>query len=139
MIGDNCLPLLRLRKLTAILKKKAEDRGEEEQRILEESAGLVSLVENKMKKSMLMKDRSVEKEDPVEVIQEKCLILAKAIQTCSSLVIYTGAGISTSAKIPDYRGPNGVWTQFNRHKRIISANLKDLACAGNMHFPILKL
>lgn len=115
------------------MKKKVEDRGEEDEKILQESAGLVSLVEDRIKKGIIMKDRVAEKEDSAEVIQEKSIILAKAIQTCSSLVIYTGAGISTSAKIPDYRGPNGVWTQLKSHNRIVSANLKDLACAGMLN------
>ncbi|KAK9864421.1 hypothetical protein WJX84_002906 [Apatococcus fuscideae] len=40
----------------------------------------------------------------------KAFLLVDLIREASSVVVFTGAGISTSCGIPDFRGPQGVWT-----------------------------
>ena len=47
---------------------------------------------------------------PREIVVEKCRQLAAMIKESRHFVVHTGAGISTSAGIPDFRGPKGVWT-----------------------------
>ncbi|HZA46551.1 MAG TPA: Sir2 family NAD-dependent protein deacetylase, partial [Rubrobacter sp.] len=37
--------------------------------------------------------------------------IARWIVECEHLVAFTGAGISTDSGIPDFRGPEGVWTR----------------------------
>lgn len=49
-------------------------------------------------------------EDPC-VLEEKLLQLAKLWHAANGkVVVFTGAGFSTAAGLPDYRGPQGLWT-----------------------------
>ena len=48
--------------------------------------------------------------DSDEALEEKVEQLFRWIEQSRHIVIFTGAGLSTSAGIPDFRGPKGVWT-----------------------------
>nr|XP_026489824.1 NAD-dependent protein deacetylase sirtuin-7 [Vanessa tameamea] len=63
-------------------------------------------------------ERAAEVEDSPQVLREKCRRLARALREAKHLVVYTGAGISTAADIPDYRGPRGVWTRLQRGETV---------------------
>ena len=45
--------------------------------------------------------------DAEEVLQDKIHELAEMVRRSQHLVVHTGAGISTSVGIPDFRGPRG--------------------------------
>ncbi|CAN6227515.1 unnamed protein product [Urochloa humidicola] len=61
--------------------------------------------------------------DPPELIQKKIEELAVMVQKSKHLVVFTGAGISTSSGIPDFRGPKGVWTLQRAGKGVPNASL----------------
>ncbi len=47
-------------------------------------------------------------------LDEKIDLAAKWIAESERLVVFTGAGISTDSGLPDFRGPDGVWTRRDK-------------------------
>ncbi len=45
-------------------------------------------------------------------LQNKIEELAALVRSSRYLVVFTGAGISTESGIPDFRGPQGIWTKM---------------------------
>ncbi|VAH25700.1 unnamed protein product [Triticum turgidum subsp. durum] len=64
-----------------------------------------------------------EKFDSPKLLQGKIEELAVMVQKSKHLVVFTGAGISTSSGIPDFRGPKGVWTLQRAGKGVPDASL----------------
>ncbi|KAG8507560.1 NAD-dependent protein deacetylase sirtuin-7 [Galemys pyrenaicus] len=136
----------RLRQVSRILRKAAAERSAEEGRLLAESADLVAELQGRSRRREGLKRRLEEAsrarrgrrrravltaltgrlpqvcDDPDE-LQRKVRELAGAVRGAKFLVVYTGAGISTAASIPDYRGPNGVWTLLQKGRSVSAADL----------------
>jgi len=68
-------------------------------------------VEQNLQNQMPAEDFATEHWDDCEVLQGKLKELQVLCQNAEHIVVFTGAGISTSAGLPDYRGPTGVWTK----------------------------
>lgn len=85
---------------------------------LETNADIVRQINKRRENVANTRERILEKEDPIEVIEEKARNLADVLSRAQHLVCYTGAGISTSARIPDYRGSKGIWTLLQQGKEI---------------------
>ncbi|KAH6778612.1 sirtuin 1 [Perilla frutescens var. frutescens] len=78
--------------------------------------------------------------DPSHVLQEKVERLAMMIQKSKHLVVFTGAGISTSCGIPDFRGPKGIWTLQRQGKALPEASLPfHRATPSSTHMALVEL
>ena len=75
----------------------------------------------------------MDKENTIELI-------VNWILDSERLVIFTGAGISTDSGLPDYRGPDGVWTR--RDKGLPPPKMKvswDKVKPNEGHYAIVEL
>jgi NAD-dependent SIR2 family protein deacetylase len=73
-------------------------------------------------------------------LEEKIDLAAKWIAESEKLVVFTGAGCSTGSGIPDFRGPDGLWTR--RDKGLPPKKPKvpwDQAKPNANHFSIMEL
>lgn len=104
--------------MSQILKKPTTTHTAEESKFLLKFTDVVKVITKRKERLKIYKDREIEKEDSIEEIEQKTQKLAEIIARAHHLVCYTGAGISTSAKIPDYRGTNGVWTLLQQGKEL---------------------
>jgi len=59
-----------------------------------------------------------EQQDSEKVLKEKIDKLKQYIEQAHYVVIYTGAGISTSTGIPDYRGSNDIWIKRKNNDQL---------------------
>ncbi|KAK5697343.1 hypothetical protein LTR97_007480 [Elasticomyces elasticus] len=75
-----------------------------------------------------------------EQIEAKARSLATQIRKSKHFIVFTGAGISTSAGVPDFRGPNGKWTLEAQGKRLQTSSQCTLqAIPTQAHMALVKL
>ena len=58
-----------------------------------------------------------ETEDAPAVLEAKLAQLIDMVRAAERVVVLTGAGVSTSVGLPDFRGPKGIWTLEDEAKK----------------------
>ena len=72
-------------------------------------------------------------------LDEKIELAAKWISDSNRLVVFTGAGISTHSGLPDYRGPDGVWTRRDKNLPPPKSLPWDQVKPNEAHYAIVEL
>ena len=105
------------REIKNVIAKPPRERTTGEAELLDEHkekvAFLLTQMEKSLKRKNAMEEKAEEKEDSRQEIDDGVAVVMRLLREDANcaFVLHTGAGISTSAKIPDFRGKNGVWTK----------------------------
>ena len=82
-----------------------------------------------------------ETEDAPAVLEAKLAQLVDMVRAAERVVVLTGAGVSTSAGLPDFRGPKGIWTledEAKKKKKRKKARPPDLATISGASFETVR-
>ena len=73
-------------------------------------------------------------------LDRKARQLADLIRQSKHFIVFTGAGVSTSAGIPDFRGPEGAWTLQAQGRQRTAATVDTLqAIPTATHMALVEL
>ncbi|CAG0921572.1 unnamed protein product, partial [Notodromas monacha] len=129
--------------VSTILAIPESERSSDDASLLHAFPEIVKSLEAKKRKTKEQEERLEEKLDSQEEIDRVSDLYVKALKKSKYAVVYTGAGVSTAANIPDYRGPEGIWTKLkdgrglgeDNRKRNPPAGLSGALWEGATHFP----
>jgi NAD-dependent deacetylase sirtuin 7 len=110
----------RMAQVRRCMDKPAEELNHQDKLLLAECDHIVKHFEKARAKRALTRSHNNDLVvDAEHEMNDKCQQLARMILNArGKCVVYTGAGVSTAASIPDYRGPQGLWTSLAKGIRV---------------------
>ncbi|XP_075244603.1 NAD-dependent protein deacetylase sirtuin-7-like [Convolutriloba macropyga] len=107
--------------IAKLLQKSRESLNESELKLLESSADTIKIINQSKRSKQLSISRQNIVVDDEELLTEKVDQLAALIRNSNCCLFYTGAGISTSCGLPDFRSREwGAWTNTDSVKEYLS-------------------
>ncbi|KAH9220879.1 DHS-like NAD/FAD-binding domain-containing protein [Leptodontidium sp. 2 PMI_412] len=83
---------------------------------------------------------AMERFESTQMIEKKAQTIADCIKRSQHFIVFTGAGVSTSAGIPDFRGPDGAWTLRAQGRQRTGKTVSTLqAIATPTHMALVEL
>ncbi len=72
----------------------------------------------------------------VESMEQLIEQAADLVSTSEQILVFTGSGVSTESGIPDFRGPDGIWSKHDPEDFTIDRFLSD-SQARKLHWDLL--